>query len=131
MSIAIESTPTLPALPLDPDPLPFRLDPDGSARMGSSRVLFVLVVRAFLDGDTAEGIVQRYDSADLADVYAAIAYYLRHRPAVDAYVAAWEAAGEAIRRKIEQRQGPQAGLRERLLARQRARQAAATPAGDA
>ena len=35
--------------------------------------------RAFKEGLTAEEIVQQYPSLTLADAYAAITYYLRHR----------------------------------------------------
>jgi uncharacterized protein (DUF433 family) len=46
------------------------------------------VIRAFQDGATPETIAQRYTTATLADIYAVIAYYLRHREDVEAYLVA-------------------------------------------
>jgi uncharacterized protein (DUF433 family) len=53
-------------------------------------VLVELVIRAFQDGATPEAIAQRYPTATLADIYAVIAYYLRHRQELDAYLAGRE-----------------------------------------
>lgn len=66
---------------------PLRIDEHGVARIGVTRVTLEQLVTAFLQGATAEEIAARYDVLDLSDVYAAIAYYLQHRPEVDAYVA--------------------------------------------
>ena len=66
---------------------PLREDADGALRVGQSRVLLELVIRAFQDGATPETIVQRYSTLALPDVYAVIAYYLRHRNEVEAYLA--------------------------------------------
>jgi uncharacterized protein (DUF433 family) len=96
---------------------PLRMDDAGAIRVGKTRVLFVLVVRAFKTGETPERIVEAYDVLSLADVYGAIAYYLRHQEEVEAYLRQYDRAAEEIRRKIEERQGPQTGVRERLLRR--------------
>jgi uncharacterized protein (DUF433 family) len=66
---------------------PLREDSAGALRVGDSRVLLELVVRAFQDGATPETIVQRYATLALADVYAVIAYYLRHRTEIEEYLA--------------------------------------------
>jgi len=63
-------------------------------------------------GETPEEIALSYGSISLADVYATIAYYLRHTAEVDEYLR----KREKIRREIQPR-FPTAGLRERLLAR--------------
>lgn len=52
------------------------------------------VVAAFEQGATPEEIGLRYDTLDLADVYAAIAYYLRHRDEVGAYLRARKAEAD-------------------------------------
>lgn len=107
-------------MPLDiqPELPPLRVDPVGGAiRVGRTRVLFVLVVRAFQRGDTPEEIVRAYDTLNLADVYGAVAFYLRHREEVEAYLAGYDRAAEEIRKKIEETQGPQTGLKEKLLRR--------------
>ena len=49
---------------------PLREDASGALRVGNSRVLLELVIRAFQDGATPESIVQRYSTLALADVYA-------------------------------------------------------------
>jgi hypothetical protein len=78
-----------------------------------------LVIRAFQDGATPEAIAQRYPTATLADIYAVIAYYLRHHQEVDAYLAEREQQAQAVRQRIERHQGDLADLRRRVLARQR------------
>ena len=97
---------------------PLRRDASGSLRVGHSRVLLELVIRAFQDGATPEAIAQRYPTATLADIYAVIAYYLRHREAIEAYLAEREQRAKEVRQRIESRQGDLADLRGRLLARQ-------------
>jgi uncharacterized protein (DUF433 family) len=57
---------------------PLTEDASGALRVGNSRVLLELVVRAFQEGATSEAIVQQYSTLKLSDVYATIAYYLRH-----------------------------------------------------
>lgn len=94
---------------------PLRRDNSGALRVGNSRVLIELVIRAFEDGATPETIVQQYPTTTLADIYSVIAYYLRHRKEVDAYLEAREQQAEEVRRRIESRQEDLADVRERLL----------------
>ena len=98
---------------------PLREDGSGALRVGASNVLFELVVRAFQDGATPEAIVQRYESLSLADTYAVIAHYLRHRDEVQAYLAEREQAAAAVKQQIDAAQkGPELNaLRARLTAR--------------
>jgi hypothetical protein len=84
-------------------------------------VLSELVIRAFQDGATPEAIVQRYPTVTLADIYAVIAYYLRHRQEVEAYLAEREQRAQKVRQRIEHHQGDLADLRRRILARQHSR----------
>src|SRR6516165_7626136 len=107
------------ALIIQPETPPLRQDASGGFRVGSSRVLVELVIRAFQDGATPEAIAQRYPTATLADIYAVIAYYLRHRQEVDAYLAEREQQAQEVRQRIEHHQGDLADLRHRILARQR------------
>ena len=99
--------------------VPLRLDDSGTLRVGDSRVLLEIVVGAYLQGETAEEIVESFDTLQLADVYAVISYYLRHRDEVDAYIAERETQGEEIRRWFEERDTT--GFRERYLALRQAR----------
>jgi uncharacterized protein (DUF433 family) len=114
-------------LTIQPEAPPLRVDEAGAIRVGKTRVLFVLVVRAYQAGETPEGIVEMFDTLDLADVYGAISYYLHHKSEVEAYLEEYDRQSEEIRKKIEERQGSQAGLRERLLA-EKSRRAAGNAA---
>jgi uncharacterized protein (DUF433 family) len=100
---------------------PLREDAAGGVRVGDSRVLLELVIWAFQDGATPETIVQRYATLALPDVYAVIAYYLRHRSEVEAYLVRREQEGKEVRERIEKEQGDLSEIRARLLAYQRAR----------
>ncbi len=95
---------------------PLREDASGALRVGESRVLLELVIRAFQDGATPETIVQRYSTLSLPDVYAVIAYYLRHRKEVESYLGRREEKAEEIRQQIESHQGDLSELRARLQA---------------
>ena len=102
---------------LEPEAPPLRKDPSGALRVGRSRVLVELVLRAFQDGATPEGIAQRYPTASLEDIYSVIAHYLRHREAMEAYLVERERRAQEVRRDVEEHQGALADLRSRLLAR--------------
>ena len=99
---------------------PLREDAAGALRVGASRVLLELVIRAFQDGATPETIVQRYSTLALPDVYAVIAYYLRHRSEVDGYLARRERKAEEVRQRVEAQQGDLSEIRARLLAKRQA-----------
>ena len=99
---------------------PLREDAAGALRIGDSRVLLELVIRAFQDGATPETIVQRYSTLALADVYAVIGYYLRHRNEIEGYLTRREEKAEDVRRRLETRQGDLGEIRARLLARRQA-----------
>ncbi len=109
---------------LDFEPLsvavPLWEDPPGVFRVGNSRVLLELVLRAFERGETPEGIVRSYRSLKLADVYAVVSRYLANPAPFDEYLRQCDEQAEAVRRKIEasQRPGP---TKEELLARARAK----------
>lgn len=96
---------------------PIRQDDTGTLRVGDSRVLLDLVIEEFQDGATPESIVQQYPTLALSDVYAVIAYYLRHRGEIDAYLEQREVLARQVRQRIEAAQGDLADIRRRLLAR--------------
>jgi uncharacterized protein (DUF433 family) len=108
------------SLSLAADPVPLRED-GGGYRVGDSRVPLAVVLAAYEGGEDPEGIVHAYPTLRLADVYAVIAYYLRHKGEVDEHLRRREAEAAALRREIESRQPDRGALRARLLAR-RARQ---------
>lgn len=101
---------------LDFEPLtvavPLREEPAGVFRVGQSRVLLELVLRAFKAGATPESIVQSYDTLNLADVYAVVSRYLADPAPFEAYLCQCEEAAAKTRRKIEEFQGPQGNLRD-------------------
>src|SRR5436309_6652969 len=90
---------------------PIREDADGALRVGDSRVLLELVIRAFQDGATPETIVQRYSTLTLSDVYAVIAYYLRHRSEVEEYLTQREQKAEEVRQRLDSQQGDLSEIR--------------------
>ncbi len=98
------------------EPIPLKTDAAGIVRVGGTRVPLDSVIFAFNQGATAEEIVQQYPSLDLADVYAVVSYYLRHRDEVDVYLCQRQKQTEEIRRQNEAR-FPMNDIRERLLAR--------------
>ena len=100
---------------------PLREDAAGALRVGDSRVLLELVIRAFQDGATPETIVQRYSTLALPDVYAVIAYYLRHRSPVEEYLVRREQEAEEVRQRVESQQGDLSEIRARLLAHRQSR----------
>ena len=102
-------------LPLDAGRLPLRADEGGVVRIGNSRVSLDLLVEKYESGMTPEDMVRAYDMLLLADVHAAIAYYLRHREEVQTYLKRREAEAQALRTKIET-EHPRVA-REELLAR--------------
>ena len=82
---------------------PLITDDHGVVRVGGTRVTLDVVVHAYDAGASPEEIVQSFPTLKLPDVYATIAYLLRHRGEVDAYLAEQAAEAEAIRRTIEER----------------------------
>jgi uncharacterized protein (DUF433 family) len=100
--------------------LPLRLTEDGTIRIAGSRVSLDSVVHHYKLGASAEQIAQKFPALDLADVYAAITYYLKHEEAVEEYLQEQEAKGDEVQKRIEsnpQYQKNSAELRARLLSR--------------
>jgi uncharacterized protein (DUF433 family) len=102
--------------------VPLSMDTTGTVRVHGTRLTLDTVLGAYERGDTPQEIVEGFPDLSLADVHAIIAYYLRNREAVDAYIEEGEAQAAEIRKMVEARQGSQEGLRERLLARRAQRQ---------
>lgn len=101
--------------------VPLSEDPPGVFRVGKSRVLLELVLRAFQRGESPEGIVRCYRSLALADVYAVISRYLANPAPFDDYLRRCDQEAEAVDRKLHE-----AGMagnvgKEELLARARSK----------
>lgn len=101
------------------DLIPLETGRDGVVRVGGTRVTLDSVVDAFQEGLTAEEILDEYPSLSLADVYAVIGYYLRHRGEVEEYIAAQQRRSAEVRLQDEARYDKR-GIRERMLARRSA-----------
>lgn len=114
-------------LPLHADHPPLRVDEGGAVRVGNSRVSLDLLVERYENGMSPEDMVRAYDTLILADVHAVIAYYLRHRDEVRAYLKRRAEEAETLRSKIEAER-PRVS-RDELLARRRAREKADAPTG--
>jgi len=102
---------------LHSDPLPLRIDETGTIRVGSSRVTLDVLLSDYRSGLSPEEIVRQLDTLNLADVYAAIAYYHRHRDEVEEYLCRRAAEADALRQQIEARQPEVAEIKARLAAR--------------
>jgi uncharacterized protein (DUF433 family) len=98
------------------EPVPLEKNPDGVIRIGGTRVTLDTIVTVFEAGATPEEIVQRYSSLDIADVYVAIGYYLRHRAEVEEYLRERQEQADEVR-KLNQARFNQLGIRERLVVR--------------
>ncbi|OKH41494.1 hypothetical protein FACHB389_04890 [Nostoc calcicola FACHB-389] len=92
-----------------------REDETGAIRVGNSRVLLEVVIRAFQDGASPESIVQRYSTLSLSDVYSTIGYYLRHQNAVEAYLNHREQLAESVQQRLSNVQPDLSLIRSRLL----------------
>jgi uncharacterized protein (DUF433 family) len=111
------------SLTIHEDAIPLRVDETGTVRVGRTRVILELVIHAFRDGATPEQIVQDYDTLNLADVYAVVGYYLRHRDEVDGYLTGRERGAEELRKQVEASQQHLPDIRARLLAARTKKQA--------
>jgi uncharacterized protein (DUF433 family) len=98
------------------EPAPLQVNADGAILVGKTRVTLDTVVTVFSQGATAEEIAYRYPSLNLADIYATIAFYLKHQPEVEAYLQQRQQRSQEIRAMNQAKFDPQ-GLRDRLLAR--------------
>ncbi|QYO63581.1 DUF433 domain-containing protein [Leptolyngbya sp. 7M] len=106
------------SLVLECESPPLREDETGAIRIGDSRVLLELVIRAFQDGASPETIVQRYSTLSLSDVYLTIGYYLRHQQEIESYLNERERLAESVRQRFSEIQPDLNLIRARLLAQQ-------------
>ena len=95
---------------------PLNTNEDDVVLVGNTRVTLDTVVAAFLEGATAEEIIEQYPSLQLADVYSVIGYYLRRKTEVDTYLKIRQERAAQVRQENERRFNP-IGIRDRLMAR--------------
>lgn len=95
-----------------------RLDAGGVVRIGNSRVTLDVVIGEYENGMAPEEMVRAYDTLCLADVYAVIGWYLRHREEVAEFLKQRELEADVLREKLDARRTPI--TRAELLAREKA-----------
>ena len=95
----------------------------GDYWIAGARISLDSIVYAYWEGHSPETIAQSFSALNLEQVYGAIAYYLRHREAVDAAIQQAEERGEALRQELRQ-QDP--AFYERLAKAKAQKQAAQT-----
>ena len=83
---------------------PLRIEESGAIRVGKTRVLLELVIYAHKQGATPERIVEMFPSLNVPDVYAVIAYYLRHPTEIDEYIEQQEKKGAANEKRFRTEQ---------------------------
>jgi uncharacterized protein (DUF433 family) len=93
--------------------VPLKTDLHGAVRVAGTRVTLDTIIANYRRGASAEDIARQFDVLRVDDVYAVLAYYLRHQPEVDAYLAERQAAAAHLRVQLERRSPPDQ-LRERL-----------------
>jgi uncharacterized protein (DUF433 family) len=103
-------------LTLEPIILPLITSDQGVVFVKGTRIPIDVIIYEYLEGATAEDIVQNYSSLKLSDVHAVLSYYLSHKQEVDTYLAEQEAFAEKKYAEIAER-SDQKALRQRLLSR--------------
>jgi uncharacterized protein (DUF433 family) len=115
---------------LHTDPVPLRMDEHGALRFAGSRVTLDVVLADFKNGLPTETIARGYDTVAPADVYAAIAYYLRHTEEVEAYLQRRNDEAELLKKRFEDRYPVRAELATKLRAPQTGGTTTHDPAGE-
>jgi uncharacterized protein (DUF433 family) len=104
------------AVTVETFPTAVRVDEGGGLKVANSRVSLDSVVYAFNRGEDAAEIQRNFDTLTLAEVHAAISYYLHYKAKVDKYLEEQDALFERLRAEHEA-MFPNRLTREMLLAR--------------
>jgi uncharacterized protein (DUF433 family) len=89
-------------LTLEAIPVPLRDDGHGGLRVGQTRVGLESVWHLHQQGASPAAIVRAFDTLELADVHAVLAWALRHPDDLDAYLKRRGEEADQIRRQLEQ-----------------------------
>ncbi len=116
------------SLTLAPEAPPLRQEPDGTIRVGPSRITLDILVEEYRAGLTGADLVERFPTLAPADIYGAVAYALRHPAEVDEYLARRDARAAVLKAMILANQRP-FPTREEFLARKADRDAPRGVAG--
>jgi uncharacterized protein (DUF433 family) len=85
--------------------IPLYTSEEGYIRVAGTRIGLEIIIDAFNAGATPEEITYNYDTLQLPHIYSIVAYYLSHKPEVDAYLAQLDERTERIRQKTESQYG--------------------------
>jgi uncharacterized protein (DUF433 family) len=103
-------------LVIEPQSVPLHKTAEGAVRVVGTRIGLDVVVAHFNSGKSPESIAASMPALSLGDTYSVLAFYLRHREAVDEYLAEQDREADALQAKVEAHPTYQQ-LRERLMAR--------------
>jgi uncharacterized protein (DUF433 family) len=109
-------------LTLEAIPVPLRDDGHGGLRIGQTRVSLESVWHQVQQGASPADIVRAFDTLQLADVYAVLAWALRHSEEMGAYLKRRDEEAAQLRRQLEEAgltltREESAQLKEKLMAR--------------
>ena len=99
-----------------PEMIPLEEDSKGVLKIRGTRITLDTIIYAFLDGATAEEIVQQYPSLNLSDIYYILGYYLSNQLEVEYYLQRRKQERLKLCERNEAQFDPQ-GIRDRLMAR--------------
>jgi uncharacterized protein (DUF433 family) len=108
---------TIMSLPIEPDSVPLAPDESGTIRVAKTRVTLETIVERFRAGDSVEELIEGFPVLTAADIYAVLAYYLRHRGEVDRYLAEQARQADAALAAVGDRHQPWPAVSARLEAR--------------
>ena len=106
------------SLTISAEQVPLTTDSHGVVRITGTRIPIETVVDEFNQGASPEEIVLSYPTLELSQVYSVIAYYLRNKTEVDAYIK----EQDHLAYEARERHGVNAfsrQLREQLIQRQK------------
>jgi uncharacterized protein (DUF433 family) len=104
-------------LTIQTDPVPLAWDATGTIRVANTRVTLETILEHFRAGATAEELRERFPVLSAADVYAVLAYYLRHQDEVESYLVEQARQAEVALAALGGHHQPWAAVSKRLQAR--------------
>ena len=96
--------------------IPLRIDETGTIRIGQTRVTLDSVADSWQQGATPEQIVNQFPTLKLPDVYAVLAWMLRHPSETESYLLTRQALADQLRAESERRCPPE-GFKAKIIAR--------------
>ena len=95
-------------LAFEPLTVPLYRDEDGVIRVGDTRIVLEAILCAHAAGDNAQAIADNFPPLASADIYLILAYYDRHKEALDDYLRERREEADRLRKEIETAQGDDA-----------------------